>query len=63
MAVGDDFLSGKWQLRLLIGTERVSNRVIKCLACPVNLKNGITLSRLEVNNYDYTGGNIAVPAL
>ena len=56
-------LSGIWQLRILFGTKRASNRVIKCLVCPVNLKNSIIFVPIEVDNYDYTGRNIAVPAL
>ena len=30
---------------------------------PVNLKNSIIFVPIEVDNYDYTGRNIAVPAL
>jgi len=52
-----------WQSRILFGTKRASNRVIKCLVCPVNLKNSIIFVPIEVDNYDYTGRNIAVPAL
>ena len=52
-----------WQLRILFGTKRASNRVIKCLICPVNLKNSIIFVPIEVDNYDDTGRNIAVPAL
>ena len=53
----------KLQLRILFGTKRASNRVTKRLVCPVNLKNSILFVPIEVDNYDYTGRNIAVPAL
>ena len=61
--LGGWYLSGIWQLRILFGTKRASSRVIKCLVCPVNLKNSIIFVPIEVDNYDYTGRNIAVPAL
>ena len=45
------------------GTKRASNRVIKRRVCPVNLKNSVIFVPIEEDNYDYTGRNIAVPAL